>query len=54
MSQIQTTIAPPAASNTGFFHRFWPAGVIILGVILNAAWVVILAYGLLSLIRFLF
>jgi predicted phage tail protein len=56
MSQTETTIAPPAsaASKTGLFHRIWPAGVIILAFILTAAWVSLLAYGLLSLIRLVF
>jgi len=56
MTQTQTAIASTAsaASNTGLFHRIWPIGVIILGFALNAAWVVLLGYGLLSLIRFAF
>jgi hypothetical protein len=56
IAQTQTAIAPTAstASNTGPFHRIWPIGVIILGLGLNAAWVALLGYGLLSLIRLAF
>jgi hypothetical protein len=52
----QTTIAPAGsvASDTNLFHRIWPAAVIILGLLLNAAWVILLGYGLLSLIRLAF
>jgi len=56
MTQVQPAISSTAyaASNSGLFHRIWPAGVIILGFVLNAAWVLLLGYGLLSLIRLAF
>lgn len=56
MTQTQTAIAPIASTttNTSPFHRIWPISVIILGLVLNAAWVALLGYGLLTLIRLAF
>ena len=40
------------ASNirTTLFERIWPAAIIILGVVLNVAWVALLGYGFVSIL----
>ena len=54
--QTETAIAPTASAKTNIslFHRNWPAAVIILGLALNAAWVALLGYGLVSIIKAVF
>jgi hypothetical protein len=48
--QTQTAIAQSVrdTGNTSVFHRIWPAALIIFGLGLNAAWVALLGYGLVS------
>jgi hypothetical protein len=41
-------------SITAFFHRVWPAAVIVLGLVLNLAWMAMLGYGLFSLMALAF
>jgi hypothetical protein len=50
--QTQMAIASrPAVKNDSLLHRVWPAAVIIVGFVLNAAWVALLGYGLVSVVR---
>lgn len=34
-----------------FVHRIWPPLVIVFGLVLNAGWVAVLGYGIVSLIK---
>ena len=54
MTQTETSVASSAsaASATALFDRIWPAGVVFLGFVLNAAWIALLGYGLVSLVSF--
>jgi hypothetical protein len=54
--QTQKAIVPTTqtAANAPLFHRIWPTALIIFGFGLNAAWVVLLGYGLLSIVALAF
>jgi len=54
--QTQTAIAPTAqATHTNtLFHRIWPPAIIMFGLGLTAAWMALLGYGLVSLIKIAF
>ena len=50
--QTETWFAPAQkAANDKLFPRIWPAAVIALGFVLTVAWVALLGYGIISLVR---
>jgi len=55
--QTQTAVEPKltaaAAPTTTLVDRAWPAAVISLAFLLNAAWVALLGYGFVRLIEFM-
>ena len=55
MTQIQTTLvsSAPVTSSSSHFDRIWLA-VIILGLVLNIAWIALLGYGLASILGIAF
>lgn len=56
MTQPHTTLVStaPVTSSTSLFDRIWPVAIIILGLVLNVAWVALLGYGVVSLIGLVF
>jgi hypothetical protein len=55
--QTETSTAPTAiaaTTNSSLIDRIWPAAIIILGLVVNVAWVALLGYGLVSLIKLAF
>ena len=56
MTQTHTTLVStaPVTSVTTLFGRIWPAAIIILGLVLNVAWVALLGYGLVSILGIAF
>ena len=56
MTQTHTTLVStaPVTSSTSLFERIWPAAIIILGLVLNIAWVALLGYGLVSILGLAF
>jgi acetate kinase len=51
--RTQTTIAPTTAFDT-LFHQMWPWAAIIFALGINVAWVGLLGYGLVSIIKLVF
>ena len=51
--QTQTAIAPTAALGM-LFHRIWPWAAIIFALGINVAWVALLGYGFVNIIKFAF
>jgi hypothetical protein len=53
-TQTQTAIAPvtgEAAERASLFHRVWPIALVILGFVINVAWIGLLGYSLIMLVR---
>jgi hypothetical protein len=51
--QTQTAIAPTATLGM-LFHRIWPWAAIIFALGVNVAWVALLGYGFVNIIKFAF
>jgi hypothetical protein len=54
--QSQTAVATSTLQSAPAprFHRIWPAAVIAFALVINAAWVALLGYGLTAIIRLMF
>jgi hypothetical protein len=54
--QTESWFAPVTqkAANDKLFPRIWPAAIITFGFVLTVAWVALLGYGIISLIRIAF
>lgn len=50
-TQAAIARAIPTAENATLFHRIWPAAVVLFGFGLNAAWVALLGYGIVSILK---
>ena len=55
-THTQTAIAPTAraASNETLFQRVWPAAFVVFALAVNVAWIALLGYGVVSLVKFAF
>jgi len=53
-SQSAIARAARAASKETLFQRVWPAAFVIFALGVNAAWMALLGYGLISLVRLAF
>jgi hypothetical protein len=56
MTHTHANLTPTRSitSIAALFHRIWPAAVIVLGLVLNLAWIVMLGYGLVSFVALAF
>ena len=56
MTQTHDTLVStaPVTSSVSLFDRIWPAAIIILGLVVNIAWVALLGYGLVSILGLAF
>ena len=53
-SQLAVARTARAASKETLFQRFWPAAFVALALAVNVAWIALLGYGVVSLVKFAF